>query len=74
MAKKRYYNDKMREKEGMLKEDRSKHANLPTEVMMKEYPRQDYLMQDYGDTMMDTDMYFNNAVMGARKQKARKKY
>ncbi len=58
----------------MLYEDRGKHAHMPTEVIMKQYPRQDYIMQDYGDTLYYTDMYSNETVRGANKQKARKKY
>ncbi len=64
----------MREKDSMLKEDRSKHSHMPTEVIMKSYPRQDYIMQDYGDSLYSTDMYANETVRGANKQKAHKKY
>ena len=73
MAKKKYYQDKMNTS-SMVKEDRSKPSNLPTEVIMKQYPSQDYINAPVEDTMEAMDMQFNNAVRGTRKQLAKKKY
>lgn len=63
MAKKRYYderrsmeyNDSM-----MIKEDRSAVANLPQQVVMKEYPKSPYLV--------DGDMDLNDNIRGVDMQ------
>lgn len=48
-----------------------KHANMPTEVVMKEYPKTDYLMfgDSSEDTLMGVDAQMNADVQGARKSK-----
>lgn len=66
MAKKRYYSDayagyddrRRQELEDsmMIKEDRSKIANLPQEVMIKEYPQSPYYAQPkLNDTVRGVD-------------------
>jgi hypothetical protein len=69
MAKKHYSS-----KGGMIAEDRSKPSNLPQEYRNESYPMQDYLNCPVDDTMSAMDKQFNNAIMGAQKQKANKKY
>lgn len=47
MAKKRYYDSGKSMGDGMIKEDRSAIANLPQQVIMKQYPESPY-GNDYG--------------------------
>jgi hypothetical protein len=61
-------------KGGMIREDHSKPSNLPQEYMNESYPAQEYLNVPVDDTMYAMDMQFNEAVMGAKRQNARKKY
>jgi len=60
MAKKKYY-DKMNYGPG-VSNDTSKHANLPTEVIMKDYPKLGYVMQSYGDNNAETDRVFDKTI------------
>ncbi len=59
---------------GMIQEDKSAPSNLPREVIMKEYPKVDYLYQPIDDTIEGIDRQMNSSVMGVRKQLANKKY
>lgn len=59
---------------GMLYEDKSAPSNCPREVIMKEYPKVDYLYQPIDDTMYGIDHQMNSGVRGVRKQLANKKY
>lgn len=63
-----------RKRGGMISEDHSKPSNLPQMYMNESYPMQEYLNCPVDDTQTAMDMQFNQAVMGATKQKARKKY
>ncbi len=67
MAKKKYYG-------GTINEDSSKHANLPTEVVISSYPTNESVSQDYNDTISGIDSNINQTVRGIRKQKSNKKY
>lgn len=58
----------------MLHEDKSAPSNCPREVIMKEYPKVDYLYQPIDDTMEGIDRQMNAGVGGVRKQLASKKY
>ncbi len=71
MAKGRYY---AKNKSMMISEDYSKTSNLPTEVVMKDYPRVDYVMQNVSDTMYGMDMQVDNAIKATRRGLAKKKY
>lgn len=61
-------------KGGMLHEDKSAPSNCPREVIMKEYPKVDYLYQPIDDTIEGIDRQMNSGVSGVRKQLASKKY
>jgi len=61
-------------KSGMIHEDKSAPSNLPREVIMKEYPKVDYLYQPIDDTMEGIDRQMKSSVSGVRKQLASKKY
>lgn len=52
----------------MISEDRSKPSNLPQEVMMKEYPQQDYFNTYIDDTIYGIDGQHNAGVSGMKKQ------
>ncbi len=52
----------------MIKEDRSKPSNLPTEVMMKSYPEQDSFNGYIDDTIFGIDGQHNAGVSGMKKQ------
>lgn len=82
MAKRKRYHqsfsDRMHESQGargsMIYEDHSAPSNLPREVIMREYPKQDYLVQGYQDNIVGIDMNHNGAIRGTRKQMSSKKY
>lgn len=59
---------------GMIQEDKSAPSNLPREVIMREYPKVDYLYQPIDDTMEGIDRQMDSSVRGVRKQLANKKY
>ena len=71
MAAKRHYsgsyegvNDRRRqemEDGGMISEDRSAIANMPQDVMIKEYPKSD-------DYMNDTDSRMDDTIRGVDRQ------
>lgn len=58
----------------MIHEDHSAIANLPREVMMKEYPR--VLFDNYrvGDTIRDIDEQMDEDTRGMRRHRSRTKY
>ena len=64
---KRYY-EEMRKQEksaaGMISEDTSKIANLPTEVMFKEYPKEEYHIYNLDDTIDTVDRQRKDDVRG----------
>lgn len=79
MAKKRYYNPdatatlpgrkRMESESGsMISEDHSKIANLPTEVMFKEYPKRNYDTFDLDDTIETIDHQTNEDIRGGKKK------
>ncbi len=51
---------------GMLYEDKSKPSNLPTDVIMREYPDTGYVMQSYDDTESGTVKRMEDSVKGLR--------
>jgi len=61
------------EDSGMIHEDHRAIANLPQEVMFKEYPKGDYLRYDLDDTIRGVDVQMDDDV---RKEisKTHKKY
>jgi len=58
---------------GMISEDRSKIANLPTEVMFKKYPEVAYYSYDLDDTQKVVNNQRNSDVHGG-KNKTNKEY
>lgn len=46
---------------------KGKFANMPQEVMMKEYPKCDYVRSDLDDTMTNIDMVKDKSVKKAKK-------
>jgi len=67
--KKRYYqSDKMSNPlSGMVHEDFSKPSNLPTEVIMKQYPKTNSVYQDYDyDTLEDANRCIDQSASKAR--------
>jgi len=57
-----------------ISNNEAKHANLPTDVMMENYPSCMYMGQYVGDSIVEIDDQINNGVKGAMKQKLYKKY
>lgn len=59
----------------MIREDRTKIANLPQEVIMKEYPKTDVLRTPYlDDTIRGIDAQIDQDVMDAKRQRFPEKY
>lgn len=53
---------------GMIREDRSKIANLPQEFMIKEYPKAGgYMPEDLDDTISGVDKQLDGDRNGVRK-------
>lgn len=85
MAKKKYYESKemyadmesrrnQEMKDGsMISEDRSAIANLPQQVIMKEYPKNDYFNYDLNDDIKGIDVQMRDDVRG-EKRKSGKPY
>lgn len=57
-----------------ISNDDRKHANLPTDVMMENYPSTMYMGQYVGDSIVSIDAQINSGVRGSMKQKLDKKY
>lgn len=78
MAKKKYYSKggMRKEKDGMIKENRSAVANLPQEVMMRDWPRidGDYMMSDLNDSILGVDAQMYEDARGRNKGKSKGKY
>lgn len=75
MAKKRYYQGKKdRKDESMGMKGAMIGRDMPSEVIMRDYPSMDYLEQSYEDTIVGIDSVHDGAVRGARKQRMNKKY
>ena len=53
---------------GMISEDHSQVANLPQEVMMKEYPKTDYFTYDLNDDIRGIDVQMNDDVRKERRK------
>lgn len=60
--------------EGMISEDHSKLANLPQEVMMKSYPKTDFISYDYDDTIRRIDATIDDSVDKLEKHKSKSMY
>lgn len=59
----------------MIREDHTAFANLPKEVIMKEYKKPDYTdFDNIDDTITGIDRQINADVMQARKHKSKSKY
>lgn len=59
----------------MIHEDHSAFANLPQQVIMKEYKKPDYTDFDQiDDTIRGIDRQIDADVMGARRHKSKSKY
>ena len=80
MAKKYYNNDdlysnqssrnKMESSDaGMISEDRSAFANLPQQVIMKEYPKCSYDSYELNDNIKGIDTQIRGDVMGGKRKK-----
>jgi hypothetical protein len=52
----------------------SKLANLPTDIMMVEYPSCMYMPQYVGDSIVEIDRQMNSSVKSGMKQNLNKKY
>lgn len=57
----------------MLKEANNE-SGIPDKVIMKKYPKLDYMMQGYGDSYYDMDMNFDKNIKVGSKQLGRKRY
>ncbi len=79
MAKKRFYAsedyagvDSRRRMENrdfnMISEDHSSFANLPQQVIYKEYPKTEYFSYDLNDNINGIDNQMNDDVRGSKKK------
>lgn len=57
-----------------IKNDPRKHANLPTEVIIQDYPSCSYMDQYLDDTLVGIDKQIDHDVMIGARQMSRKKY
>lgn len=73
MAKKRYY-DTYTQDSGMIKSDTSKIANMPQEVMFKEYPKTDYHTYDLDDSIKVIDNQMSADKKPIKKSKFPEKF
>lgn len=80
MAKKRFYkkeSQQMMEKRdaGMIHEDRSSCANMPQQVIQKEWPRTSYYNHsELNDKVSGIDSQMNADVAGANRHRSKSKY
>lgn len=76
MAKRYHNSKKMMEKRvpATVKNDYSQFANLPTQVIMEDYPSCGYMDQMLDDSIIGIDRQMEGDVNTARKQMSRKKY
>ena len=59
----------------MIREDHTAFANLPQEVIMKEYKKPDYTdFDNLDDTITGIDRQIDSDVMTARRHKSKSKY
>ena len=59
----------------MIREDQSKMANLPQEVIMKEYPKTDRLQTAYlDDTARGIDAQIDQDITDAKRERFPEKY
>jgi hypothetical protein len=59
---------------GMLKEDPREVANLPQEVIMKSYPKCEYMEYEYDDTIRRVDETIDDSVRTLKKNRSRSMY
>lgn len=59
---------------GSISNDWGKHANLPTEARMINYPNCDYLDQYVGDSIVEADRTQDGGVREMRRQNTMEKY
>lgn len=80
MAKKRFYkkeSQQMMQKRdaGMISEDRSACANLPQQVIQKEWPRTSYFdHSELNDKISGIDRQMDADVNGASRHRSKSKY
>lgn len=80
MAKKRFYkkeSQQMMEKRdaGMIHEDHSACANLPQQVIQKEWPRTTYFNHsELNDTISGIDRQMDTDTNGASRHRSKSKY
>ena len=76
MAKKRYYSEMSEKMEGgMISKDMTKIANMPQEVIMKEYPRIGFSSRYIaGDDIYEIDRQMKKDDSGMRKNMQPEKY
>ena len=59
---------------GMISENKSAQANMPQDVVMKDYPKCSYMEYDLDDTIRGIDDQIDNSVSTARKHKSKSMY
>ncbi len=59
---------------GMISEDMSAPANLPQNVIQKEYPRCEYASYDLDDTIKEIDSNKDDSVRKVQKNKSKSMY
>lgn len=59
---------------GMIKEDHKEVANLPQEVIMKFYPKCEYMEYEYDDTIRRVDETIDDSVRTLKKSPSRSMY
>jgi len=68
MAKKKYYGDKG----GMISSDYTAHANLPQDVVMKDYPELGYGQNELlDDTISGIDNQMKDDMTGGKRKKGK---
>lgn len=72
MAKKKYY--KSKSKGGMLESNTASFANMPQNVIMREYPMNKYAYYELNDTITGIDNQINTEVGQLMKQKSKKRF
>ena len=73
MKKKKYYSESMGSE--MIKSDHSSHANMPKEVIMKEYPKYNYYNSaELQDNFKGVNEQMKADVSKANKERSDSKY
>ena len=73
--RKRYYDKMMEKSDGGMMGTSSGHANMPSEVIMKYYPKDgSYLPENLNDGISGVDSQKSSDVSGAKKNPGDSKY